>query len=49
MHPGVRIDYKQLRAINKEAARAAVLEYLDSNSRNISEAARMFGINRSVV
>jgi len=42
------IDYKGLRGFNAEAARRAVLEYLKT-SANISEAARMFGVNRAVV
>ena len=42
------IDYKELRRFNAEAARRAVLEYLKTN-RNISEAARVFGITRAVV
>lgn len=49
MRPGPRIDYKQLRRINPEAARHAVIQYLKSNGGNIAEAARTFGINRSVV
>ena len=49
MNPGRRIDYKTLRKVNPEAARLAVLEYLKTNRRNISDAARVFGINRSVV
>jgi len=49
MNPGPRIDYKQLRRINAEAARRAVLEYLKSNSANIAEAARVFGVNRPVI
>ena len=44
-----RIDYKQLRKVNPETARLAVLEYLKSNRHNISDAARVFGINRCVV
>ena len=44
-----KIDYKQLRRINPEAARQAVIEYLKTNGRNISEAASTFGINRAVV
>jgi len=32
-----KIDYKQLRKINPEAARKAVLEYLKTNNHNISE------------
>ena len=44
-----KIDYKQLRKINPEAARRAVIEYLKTNNNNISEAALVFGINRSVV
>ena len=44
-----KIDYKQLRRINPEAARQAVIEYLKTNGRNISEAASTFGVNRSVV
>jgi hypothetical protein len=49
MNPGRRIDYKTLREVNPEASRLAVLEYLKTNGRNISDAARVFGINRSVV
>jgi transposase len=49
MNPGHRIDYKALRNVNPEAARLAVLEYLKTNEHNISDAARVFGINRSVV
>ena len=49
MSPGTRIDYKTLRRINPEAAREAVLQYLDANGGNIADAARVFGINRSVV
>jgi len=44
-----RIDYKELRKINPEAARKAVLEYLKTNEANISRTAGLFGINRSVV
>ncbi len=44
-----KIDYKQLRKINPEAARRAVLEYLGSNGHNISQVALIFGINRTVV
>ena len=47
--PKGKIDYKQLRRINSEAARRAVLEYLKTNNRNISEASSIFGINRAVV
>jgi transposase-like protein len=42
------IDYKNLRRINPEAARQAVLDYLDSTG-GVSATARIFGINRSVV
>jgi len=44
-----KIDYKRLRKINAEAAREGVLEYLKMNNHNISEAAYIFGINRTVV
>jgi len=44
-----KIDYKQLRKINPEAARRAVLEYLKSNGHNISQTALVFGVNRTVV
>jgi len=44
-----RIDYKQLRGINPQAARLAVLEYLKTNKGNISDTAVVFGINRPVV
>ena len=43
-----QIDYKQLRQINPEAARRAVLAYLET-SGNISQTARMFSITRTVV
>lgn len=49
MSPGTRIDYKTLRRINPEAARQAVLEYLQSNGGNVTDAARLFAINRTVV
>lgn len=49
MNPGRRIDYKALRDVNPEAARLAVLEYLKTNGHNMSDAARVFGITRSVV
>lgn len=42
------IDYKELRRLNAEAARKAVIEYMKTNS-NISQTARMFGIKRAVV
>jgi transposase len=44
-----KIDYKQLRKINPEAARRAVLEYLKTNGHNILQTALIFGINRSVI
>ncbi|HAJ33838.1 MAG TPA: hypothetical protein DCK79_10865 [Candidatus Atribacteria bacterium] len=44
-----KINYKVLRKINPEAARLAVIEYLSTNKGNISEAARIFGIQRTVV
>jgi transposase len=44
-----RINYKTLRKINPEAARLAVIEYLSTNKGNISDAARVFGIQRTVV
>ncbi len=49
MNLGHRINYKALRKVNAEAARLAVLEYLKTNGGNISDAARVFGINRPVV
>lgn len=45
----VRTDYKELRKINPEATRKAVLDYLETNNQNISDAASVFGINRTVV
>ena len=47
--PTGKIDYEQLRKINPEATRRAVLEYLKTSNHNISEAASIFGINRPVV
>ena len=49
MSPGTRIEYQALRAVNPEAARLAVLEYLKTNGGNKSDAARTFGITRAVV
>ncbi len=49
MQAGVRIDYKALRAVNPEAARLAVLEYLDSSGQKVAETARTFGITRPTV
>ena len=49
MKPGRHIDYKALRKINPKAARMAVIEYLSSNGGNVSDAARVFGIQRAVV
>ncbi len=42
------IDYRELRKVNAEAARRAVLGYLRTNA-NISQTARMFGVTRAVV
>jgi putative transposase len=42
------IDYKELRKVNAEAARRAVVEYLKTNA-NISQTARLFGVTRAVV
>ncbi len=44
-----KIDYKQLRRINPQAARRAVIDYLKTNGHNISHTALTFGINRTVV
>ncbi len=44
-----KIDYKQLRKINPQAARRAVIDYLKSNGHNISHTALTVGINRTVV
>jgi len=49
MNPGPLINYKELRKVNPEAARMAVLEYLKTNGRNIAQTARVFGIQRPVV
>lgn len=49
MKTGILISYKELRKINPEAARLAVLEYLRANKHNVSETARTFGINRPVI
>lgn len=45
----LQIDYKKLRDISPEAARVAVLNYLNSNKNNISKTARVFGLQRSVI
>jgi len=49
MNPGPLINYKELRKVNPEAARMAILEYLKTNGRNIAQTARVFGIQRPVV
>lgn len=45
----VRIDYKKLRSINPETARAVVLEYLSSNGSNIRDCSKVFNIQRTIV
>jgi transposase len=45
----MKIDYKALRKINPEAARMAVVEYLNSSDGNISDCAKAFGVQRPVV
>jgi len=49
MKSGHHIDYKALREINPKAARLAVIKYLEGSGSNISDAARVFGIQRAVV
>ena len=49
MKPGIRIDYKMLRGYNPETARKVILEYLKNNDGNKAEAARTFGVNRTVI
>ncbi|MBI2305572.1 MAG: helix-turn-helix domain-containing protein [Chloroflexi bacterium] len=49
MKSGHRIDYKALREINPKTARLAVIKYLESSGGNISDTARVFGIERAVV
>lgn len=44
-----KINYKKLRSINPETARTAVLDYLQSNGKNISDCAKVFGVQRVVV
>jgi transposase-like protein len=43
------IDYNRLRKLSPEAARQAVLDYLQSVAGNVSATARAFGIGRKVV
>lgn len=43
------MNYKILRKVNPEAARLAVLQYLSSNGGNISDCARVFGIQRLTI
>jgi len=45
----VDMDYKNLRKIDPEAARLAVLSFLKEHAFNISKTASSFGINRTVV
>lgn len=44
-----KMDYKQLRRIDPKAARRAVIDFMETNNRNISRTALVFVINRSVV
>ena len=46
---GIRIDYKELRKINPEAARQTVIECLKTNGHNIADTARVFRVNKTVV
>lgn len=43
------LDYKQLRKTDPEAARQAVIRFLEASNHNVSRTASFFGINRSVV
>ena len=43
------IPYKELRKVNPEAARLAVIQYLKTNGGSISDAAEVFCINRPVI
>jgi transposase-like protein len=47
--PDPIIDYKNLRRLDPEAARQAVLDYLEAVDGNVSAAARAFDITRNVV
>lgn len=47
--PAGRIDCKELRKINPEAARRAVIEFLKTNGRHISQTAEIIAINRAVI
>ena len=49
MQPGAHISYKTLRKKSPEAARLAVLDYLESCEYNITKTANTFGITRRVV
>jgi len=44
-----KIDYKQLRRVNPEAARRPVTGYLKTNSHNIQKTALVFRITRPVI
>lgn len=44
-----KISYKELRKTSPQAARQAVVNYWQNNGGNITDVARMFGINRCVV
>nr|MBC7246137.1 hypothetical protein [Chloroflexota bacterium] len=39
--PAGKVDYKELRKINPEAARKAVLGYLESNGHNVSSTVQL--------
>lgn len=49
MNNTIRIQYHQLRKVNPEAARLAVIEYLKSNGHNKLDASNVFGIHRNVI
>jgi hypothetical protein len=48
-NPAPIIDYKNLRRLDPEAARQAVLDYLASADGNVAATARAFAVQRSVV
>jgi len=49
METGIRLDYKELRAISPKAARQAILQILKSTRGNVAETARLLHTTRVTI
>lgn len=46
---GIRLDYRELRAISSKAARQAILQLLKGNRGNVAETARILSVTRPTI